>query len=805
MLQKDAGDNFDPVPVESTVREFPDDPLQKYGVKRTIIEEVSRGFYETLGSELIVNDEKLVKSLADIVRSDPNLIKQMKEFITNSKKGYGDSPKITAANAITILVAGNIPFIEEDLQDIRIPFANIRDGIFANCDFQGANLSYVNMKNCKVQGSNFKKANMRDVDLGVYQTIDCNHIVTGLKLSPLTSDGQYLLMSMHKNSMKVIIWNYHTHEKVEDHDGQVGAFSPIGPLHAIGHSHEIKIWTRLEKKNFKLLRTLKGHKENVTTIEFTHDGLELISGSLDKTIILWEVNSGQNVKIYENHTGHITSIAYCPQFSLIVSASDDKTIILWEKDTGKIKKIIHDHTHPVNFVGFFRNAGNFITASDDNKSPIKAWQTKDGYFVENFDGFHANGVKSLALSPSGNLFVSVSKEKILVLNHSTRNVISDIPIHNETNIFSVIFGPDDSRIISGGDDKKITFHDCTLARSRKIYEGPSNVISSLVFSPDGSCLASGGNDKTVRLWSSYNGKLLKVLQSHTNNVTSVQFSPEGTHVLSGSLDKSCIIWSKNSGNVIEIIKVEEDVHSVAYSPNGKHFICAAGKKLKLYNISPKKLMKTFEGHSEIVTCVAFGSDEIISGSSDKSVILWNMHGDHIRTFNGHSSKINAIAFSPDFSKFVSAGNDHKIIVWDKESTDPLSEKSNAHNFEINALSYSPNGLEIISGSHDNKVKIWSESDLDQIKMLEAHTSPVVAVGYSPDGNTIYTAGLDNAIRLWQRTTQSKHSNSDFVLVLEITTDETQMKCSGMVLNDMVELSEFNESIFVEHGAKAHFL
>lgn len=794
---------MDFVPFESKIQVFPEDPLQTYGLRRSILDEVSKGKLTTISLELFVNDDKLIRSLADVVRSDQNKILNFRQMVHNSKYHNSTGFQIAAANAITVLVAANISFIEEDFKSLKIPNANIRDGIFTNCDFTEADLTNVNMKNCKLQGCNFTNTILKGVDLGIYPSIEVNYPINNLRLSSQRPDG-FLLFSVHQYNQKVILWDHSNYKKIDEFNGQACAFSPIESAFAIGNNAKIQTFKEFDKKNFKLIRSLEGHQELVTTLEYTPDGLELISGSLDTSVNLWNVKSGDLVRSFQGHTNQVNSVAYCPELSIIISAGADKTIILWDKETGKLQKKLNEHGQSVNYVGFFRNGESFISASDDNMSTIKAWNSRNGYSAGSYEGIHFNGVKSISFSPDKELFVSASKEKICVVNQKNKNIQFILPIQGDTQIYSAIFGPDQKKIISGGDDRRISFIDCTSAKSKKIYEVPLHLITCLAISQDGTCLASGGNDNVVRLWATSNGRLLKVLQGHTDEVTSVEFSPNDSNILSGSRDKTCILWNKNSGNPVDVFKEENHVNSVAFNPSSAdEFICAVGNELKMYNISQKKLRQTFEEHSDTVTVVAISSDgaKIASGSLDQTIIIWEHNGNMLRKIHAHKTPVLSIKFSPDNHLLISSSQDKEIKTWNMSNYTNEMEIE-AHYLNINSIAYSPDGSQILSGSNDCKVKIFKAKSGAEIKSFDSHTGNVISVGFSRCGTIMYSAGWDNAIRVYQKSSKLG-SESRFVLVLEITPDETPMKCTDLILSGVKELSDFNKSIFVNNGAKTY--
>lgn len=84
-----------------------------------------------------------------------------------------------------------------------------------------------------------------------------------------------------------------------------------------------------------VLKTFEGHKSGVRTVAYSPDGTHVVSGSSDKTIRIWDVETGESVgESLRGHTGEILSIVYSSNGRHIVSGSSDKTIRIYDAETG---------------------------------------------------------------------------------------------------------------------------------------------------------------------------------------------------------------------------------------------------------------------------------------------------------------------------------------------------------------------------------------------------------------------------------------------------------------------------------------
>ena len=87
-----------------------------------------------------------------------------------------------------------------------------------------------------------------------------------------------------------------------------------------------------------------------------------------------------------------------------------------------------------------------------------------------------------------------------------------------------------------------------------VLSGHSSEVNTVTFSPDGSKIASGSDDNTVRLWDGATGASIATLEGHSDDVNTVTFSPDGSKIASGSDDNTVRLWDGATGASIATLE-----------------------------------------------------------------------------------------------------------------------------------------------------------------------------------------------------------------------------------------------------------
>jgi len=166
-----------------------------------------------------------------------------------------------------------------------------------------------------------------------------------------------------------------------------------------------------EQENFGYpKRSLKGHGHFVQDVVISSDGQFALTGSWDRTLRLWDLNSGKTTRRFIGHTKDVLSVAFSADNRQIVSGSRDKKIHLWNT-LGQMKYAITEDGHKewVSCVRFSPNLQNPLIVSAGWDNLVKVWNLTQCKLRTNLVG-HTGYVNTVTVSPDGSLCASGGKD-----------------------------------------------------------------------------------------------------------------------------------------------------------------------------------------------------------------------------------------------------------------------------------------------------------------------------------------------------------------------------------------------------------
>jgi WD40 repeat protein/uncharacterized caspase-like protein len=553
-----------------------------------------------------------------------------------------------------------------------------------------------------------------------------------------------------------------------------------------------------------------GHSSTVTALVISSDGKRLASGSLDKTVILWDAESGKQLRSFAGHTEFITAVAISPDGLMLASGNTDDTVKLWQVNTGRELRTLAGHANNVTAIAFNPDGSILVSASTDKT--LKLWSVKDGKELRTFTG-HIDTINAVCFSNDGKIIASVSDDKTVKLwDAASGKEIATLTGHTKK-VRAVAFSPDGQTLASASDDMSVKLWEATSGKELRAFTGHTEEVTRVVFDADGKMLVSmslsaikfweitsgkeigavternmgaysmaydsntnqlaiGCVDSIIKLWDTRSNNKPRILRGYAYPAKFIAFSPDGRTLASSRLD-GVRIWDGENGSNMRVIvpSLGASVRSIAFSPDSQWLAIGTNfqkefadfpdsiKKqlgieetvptIKIYAVQTSKLVRTIRAHEEGIYALAFSPDGkiIASGSVDKAIKLWDSEtGAELRTLTGHTAKITSLAFRYDGKVLASGSDDKAIKVWETETGKELRTLA-AHTHEVNSLAFSPDGKTLASGSF-LVAALWDADSGQQIREFKGHTNMVTGLAFSRDGKQLATAGFDNLIKLW---------------------------------------------------------
>jgi WD40 repeat protein len=275
-------------------------------------------------------------------------------------------------------------------------------------------------------------------------------------------------------------------------------------------------------------------------------------------------------KVLTGHTGWVKSIVILSDGLHIVSTSQDKTVRVWNMESGECEKILKGHINHVNSISrFYGDDLYVVSGSEDNT--IRIWNTQTGHQKKELN--QNCGIRSVAISSDNRWIVSGSSDRNIRVWNIERHVCEKImEKHSRDNsleyflgvIWSVAISPDDRWIVSGHSDATVCVWDFESGVCNKELKGHTKSVYSVAISSDGCWIVSGSKDTTIRIWNLASGVCEKVLKGHAKAVYSVAISPNGLWLVSGSEDKTIRVWNFATGVCENVLEDHSDcVRSIA--------------------------------------------------------------------------------------------------------------------------------------------------------------------------------------------------------------------------------------------------
>jgi len=213
-------------------------------------------------------------------------------------------------------------------------------------------------------------------------------------------------------------------------------------------------WIELyDLKTGKMMGALEGQSTSeVWTVCFSPDGNNILSGSLDRAIRVWDVRERECKWALRGHDEWVNGIAVSSDGSTIVSGSGDKTVRIWDTKTMACRKTLRGHEDFVRSVCVTGDNKHIVSASDD--CSLRVWNLKDEQLVHKIPA-HQKGIYCVAASKTSKVVSSSRDFSVKVWDVANPKSTPKEWKGHKGDVNSCCFFDDGKWVASCSDDKKV--------------------------------------------------------------------------------------------------------------------------------------------------------------------------------------------------------------------------------------------------------------------------------------------------------------------------------------------------------------
>jgi WD40 repeat protein len=554
-------------------------------------------------------------------------------------------------------------------------------------------------------------------------------------------------------------------------------------------------WDYLKRLCHWEVIVLRGHANQVFSVQYSRDGDIVATASRDGTVKVWEAATGRVLRSLPSSGWPNGAFFLGGAGRRLVAADEGHFVTVWDADSGRQ---LARHPGAGSLVAASRNRGRFATVYDFHR--IKVWDADGGDPLEL--PVQQEKVVSVALSPDGRYLAAGGYNCLLKLwdldslEWKPLTVPAGVAAELST-IWAVAFS-DDGHSLAATGSQPVVFG-VPDGEYQSTFTGTADFLcNSVAISRDNKYLVATFRAGLVRVWDKKTKKIVYTSQPSNKTVTGAAFSPDsrklamirGPEVVIEKVNRRddsprgpppttyphrevrAVAFDRDGGRLaslgndetIHLLDVAGDQPLLALASEGEPvrgvnlaFHLAGGRLLVAASVGGLLKVWSVEGGREgpildaakEVRVAAFSPDGDLMATTDKSniITIWDVReGGQLRELQGNVGEIGSLAFHPEGRRLAASGMEGTQL-WDAANGKEL-HTLHGHRQSVSCVAFSSDGRLLATGGNDQTICLWDADRGEQLFALTGHLGNVACVAFSPDSRRLASCGNDGRVKLW---------------------------------------------------------
>ncbi|KAI3867682.1 hypothetical protein MKW92_036100 [Papaver armeniacum] len=310
-----------------------------------------------------------------------------------------------------------------------------------------------------------------------------------------------------------------------------------------------------------------------------------------------------------------------------------------------------------------------------------------------------------------------------------------------------------------------------------LMKGHERPLTYLKYNREGDLLFSCSKDSIPTAWFADDGERLGTYKGHHGAVWSCDVSRDSRRLITASADQTAKLWDVQTGTQLFTFDFDATARAVDFALGDKLAVITTDPFMDIPSSIHVKTISndpdeqtgdsvlTINGTRGRINKAVWGplNKTIISAGEDAIVRMWDSETGQLLNESsketGHHKNITSLSMSEDGSHFLTGSLDKSAILWNTRTLEII--KTYVSKRPINAVAMSPLFDHVVVGGGQEvtavtttahragefEAKFFHKISGEEIRGVKGHFGPINALAFNPDGRSFASGGEDGYVRL----------------------------------------------------------